>query len=351
VPPQTRERTDLREPPPDTRDPAAAAAAVRALLLAGAGDLPLPGRGRTPERFAALRALARWDVVVGRLVEAHADALAILADLDGAGDPAGPAAGPAVDPAAAAGQWWGVWAAEPPGAGVLAERDDEGTWTLTGVKPWCSGSGMCTHALVTAATPAGERRLFAVSLAAPGVLPAADHWHTAAMAGSGTHPVAFDQVPARAVGRPLAYLERPGFWHGAVGVAACWLGGADGVLDRLVAAGADGRLDPHGLAHLGAAAAAVHAAGAELEAAAERFDADPADTAGRVRLIALRVRAVVERAAAEVVERTGRALGPAPLAMEPAHARRVADLQLYLRQSHAERDLAELGRLVAADAR
>ena len=37
------------------------------------------------------------------------------------------------------------------------------------------------------------------------------------------------------------------------------------------------------------------------------------------------------------------ALGPAPLAFDPDHARRVADLQLYVRQHHAERDEAALG--------
>jgi hypothetical protein len=340
VRPESVERLDdlLADPPPDTRDATAASAAVRALLLAGAGDLPLPGRGRTGERFAALRRIARWDVVVGRHVEAHADALAILADLD-----------PGTPPADRT-QWWGVWAAEPPGRpGLTAVEDGSGDgWRLTGVKPWCSGSTMCTHALVTATTADGERRLFAVALAEPGVRPEPDHWHTAAMAGTATHPVDFTGVAARAVGAPLAYLERPGFWHGAAGVAACWLGGADGVLARLVEAGAGGRLDPHGLAHLGACAAAVSAAGAELHTAAVAFDADPGDGAGTARLTAMRARVVVERAATEVLDRTGRALGPAPLAMEPAHARRVADLQLYLRQSHAERDLATLGELVAA---
>ncbi|HET7399524.1 MAG TPA: acyl-CoA dehydrogenase, partial [Intrasporangium sp.] len=38
------------------------------------------------------------------------------------------------------------------------------------------------------------------------------------------------------------------------------------------------------------------------------------------------------------------------LAFEEEHARRVADLRLYVRQEHAERDQAALGRfLVAAD--
>jgi len=45
-----------------------------------------------------------------------------------------------------------------------------------------------------------------------------------------------------------------------------------------------------------------------------------------------------------VLEHVGHATGPAPLALEDDHARRVADLQLYLRQEHAERDEAALGR-------
>src|SRR4249919_1622082 len=36
-------------------------------------------------------------------------------------------------------------------------------------------------------------------------------------------------------------------------------------------------------------------------------------------------------------------LGPAPLAFDETHARRVADLEIYVRQHHAERDLADLG--------
>jgi hypothetical protein len=36
------------------------------------------------------------------------------------------------------------------------------------------------------------------------------------------------------------------------------------------------------------------------------------------------------------------------LATDETHLRRVADLQLYLRQSHADRDLADLGRRLIA---
>jgi len=63
------------------------------------------------------------------------------------------------------------------------------------------------------------------------------------------------------------------------------------------------------------------------------------------------VRATVARACEDVLERAGHALGPAPLALDAAHAKRVADLQLYVRQHHAERDLASLGETIAARTR
>jgi hypothetical protein len=61
-------------------------------------------------------------------------------------------------------------------------------------------------------------------------------------------------------------------------------------------------------------------------------------------MLALRVRQVVRESAEEVLRRADHALGPGPLAAEEEHAARVADLHLYLRQEHAERDQAALGR-------
>jgi alkylation response protein AidB-like acyl-CoA dehydrogenase len=317
---------------PPGRDPAEVAAAVRAVLAAPAlADVPLPGGGRTAERWALLRALARWDVATGRLVEAHLDAAAILAGL-GAG---------AVRP----GEVWAVWAAEPPGQAVTATSGPDG-WTLRGRKPWCSGADASTHALVTATADDG-RRLFAVPLAdRDRTRPVPGGWAAAGMSQTQTWSVDLDDAPAVPVGGPRAYLDRAGFWHGGVGVAACWLGGADAVLAPLERRAASGRLDPHGLAHLGAAAAAVHAAGAVLGSAAATVDAAPDDAAAE--LVARRARAVVEHAASTVLDRVGRALGAAPLCLDVGHARRVEDLTVYLRQSHAERDLEVLGSLVGS---
>jgi len=300
---------------------------VRARLVP---PLPLPGSGQTAARWEALAAVARDDVVVGRLVEAHADADAILAEV----------AGTRADP----GQWWGVWAAEPPTPVVTATRDADG-WVLDGAKAWCSGAGLCTHALVTVRV-GDERPLFAVDLAHAGVFVDLSGWKAAGMSRSATGTVTFRSVPAHPVGSSADYLERPGFWHGGAGVAACWLGGAERVADTLRRASA--RLDDHAAAHLGAVDAALASARWSLHGAAAEVDGRPDDLeAAKVR--AMRFRAVVEAAATVTLDRVGRALGATPLATDPSHTEAVADLLVYLRQSHAERDLAGLGRLVGAE--
>ena len=168
-------------------------------------------------------------------------------------------------------------------------------------------------------------------------------WPAVGMAGSDSRTVRFTGAPARPVGGPGQYVERPGFWHGGVGVAACWYGGAAGIADALLTAARKRDLSPHAAAHLGAVDVLLSGARTTLLDAAARIDADPAASA---QLLAFRVRAGVEAAATQVIDHVGRALGAGPLCQDAGHARRVADLTVYLRQSHAEADLAHLGDMV-----
>jgi alkylation response protein AidB-like acyl-CoA dehydrogenase len=231
---------------------------------------------------------------------------------------------------------------------VTARLEASG-WRLSGRKAWCSGAGISSHALVTAVGDDG-RRIFAVGLRQSGVTPLDDHWPAAALAGTDTRTVDFDDAVALPLGGPLAYLDRPGFWHGAVGVAAVWYGGAAAVAGALRDKTQRRALDDIDKVHLGAVDVSLWAAASALRNAAAEYDADPLDSSGHAAVIALRTRAVVESTVVTVIDRVGRALGPAPLAMDGEHARRVTDLALYVRQSHADRDLAELaGRLMAAD--
>ena len=309
------------------------AAAFTRAVESGRLNLPRPGGGRTRERWAALADLAEEDLSVARLAEGHADALAILAELS--------AASPLV------GSRWGVWAAQPPGPGLAASQADaDGGWRLDGIKRYCSGARSCTDALVTATAPDGSR-LFAVSTG--NLSPVPGSWPATGMAGSDTLDVRFSGIAAEPVGGPGRYIDRPGFAHGGAGVAACWYGGARGVGRTLLDAAARRDVGPHALAHLGAVDIALRTAKLALDTAAGEIDADPDDRRGGGPLRALRVRALVEATATEVMLRVGRALGAGPLGHDEAHSRRVADLTVYLRQHHAERDLAEIGALVAGN--
>lgn len=304
-----------------------------------------PGRGATAALWSLLATLAAQDLAVVRAVEPHLDALAIL---DQAGVPDH------------AGRTWGVFAAEGPGVRLDAVPvpaasgagaapgpgvTPDGGRLLRGTKPWCSLADRLDAALVTAHLPDGTRGLFAVDLRHPGVTPVAQPWAARGLTEIPSTPVTFDDVPATPVGDPGWYLERPGFWWGGIGVAACWYGGAVGVA-RVLWARASGSDDRLLAMHLGAVDVALQDARRALAEAAGVVDGThDAQVPGPV--LATQVRTTVARTCEEVLTRVGHALGPAPLALDAAHAKRVADLQLYVRQHHAERDEASLGAKIA----
>lgn len=289
--------------------------------------LPQPGGGQTARRWAVLAAAGEHNLTVARVLEAHSDALAILAE---AGEPMPDGT-------------WGVFAAEA-APHRLEASGSEGSVTLTGVKPWCSLGALLDAALVTAHV-GDERQLFRVSLRHPSVsagLPGT--WVARGLRNVVSAPVRFDATPAEPVGPPGWYLTRPGFAWGGMGVAACWHGGARGLRSTLVS-GSTGRSGDLAAMHVGLVDAALSASEAVLSDAAGLIDGGHAGgSAGD--LLGLRVRAIVADAAERTIRQVGHALGPGPLAFSEDHARRVADLELYIRQHHAERDLARLGAAV-----
>ncbi|HEU5268038.1 MAG TPA: hypothetical protein VFU35_15115 [Jatrophihabitans sp.] len=295
--------------------------------------LPAPGGGRTLQRWAVLAALGRANLTAARVTEAHTDALAILAEAGRTDVPDGA---------------WGVFAAEAPDQLLLAATDGRAT-VLSGVKPWCSLADVLDRALVTAHVDGG-RRLFEIDLHQAGVrVERSRGWVARGLRTVTSVPIHCDAVPATPVGDVDWYLTRDGFAWGGIGVAACWYGGAIGVADRLyqVAARRHSELDA---LHLGTVDVALHAAAAVLTIAAADVDSGNARGA-RGELLAHRVRAVVADAAELVLCQVGHALGPGPLAFDAEHAARVADLELYVRQHHAERDLATLGGLLLSEER
>jgi hypothetical protein len=303
---------------------------LRGMLGAGCFELPAAGTGRTAERWDRLLAWGRADLPMARLAEGHVDALAILGE-------AGATAAP--------GALYGVWAARSGGTGADLVGGSGGG-TLRGTVRFCSGAHGLDRALVVAAASDGSR-VIDLDLRRAGVRPVEGSWLAPGMRDSDTVDVELRDLAvtdADLVGDPGWYTERPGFWWGGAGVAAVWLGGALGVLDALherLSAGAD----PFQLAHFGELHAAAAAARALLGATACALDADPA-SAHRTAVWTLR--SAVERTCRDVLDLAPRTAGVAQLTRSSL-GQRLADLGLYVRQHHGERDLAALGEAVLGE--
>ncbi|MGZ0711904.1 acyl-CoA dehydrogenase (plasmid) [Coraliomargarita sp. W4R53] len=302
-----------------------------------AASAPRVGEGNTRQLWETLAATAALSVSAARMLEPHLDALTILRQADSRPD---------VD--ADDQSTWGVFAAEGPGMSLEATAQHHGAWQLSGTKPWCSLGADLSHALVTASIDENQRQLFAVSLRQDGVDAHRGPWVARGLADVVSAPITFDGVRAVPVGDPGWYLTRPGFAWGGMSVAACWWGAAVGVAVPLRAAARSERADQLSQVHLGNADVALWSARAVLDEAAGVVDG-PRQSLTDEKLLAARVRAVVAESATRVLSETDAALGPAPLVSDDAHARRVADLHLYLRQHHGPRDIARIGRDVAAN--
>lgn len=324
--------------------PARGDVAASVALAAELSELAKLRGHRTWDYLCALASLGAVDLTTARVVEPHLDALAILAE-HAAEHPTIPAITGAAEHAADDVPVWGVYAANAPDRRLRATRDAE-RWRLHGTKPWCSLPSILDRALVTADAE-GQQRLFAVDLSAPGVAANPSTWVARGLADLTTTSLRMDAVTAEPVGGPEWYLTRRGFAHGGVGVAAVWFGATAAIAHRLLRQAASRPPDQVLLWAIGRCDQLLDGALLALRHAAEVFD-DPRPGIDE-NLVAARVRAGVAEAAEEIVRVVGRATGPAPLVHEEEHARRVADLAVYVRQYHAERDLARLGGLLVAE--
>jgi alkylation response protein AidB-like acyl-CoA dehydrogenase len=288
--------------------------------------VPFPGAGATAARHRALFDWGATDLSFARIAEAHTDAMAILAESGHRPRPA---------------SLYGVWASDAPPSRVTCERCENGDWRINGIKQFCSGAAFLDAALVTAHSADGIL-LFDVALRESEVSVMPSSWRSPAFADTATTAVEFHALcvaDSRRLGGAGWYLTRPGFWHGAIGPAACWAGGAQSLID---AACNVNRKDPHSRAHLGALRAASWNLKTILEQAGREIDADPRDMSGCARSRALMVRHLIERACAETLDRFARATGPHLLAYDEHVIYQHQALTLYIRQCHGERDLESI---------
>ena len=325
----------------DLLDAVSSAAGDVKALLALAGDAgnswPKPGQGQTGLLWELLASVASVDVAAGRIFEPHLDAQAILTQ--------------AGHPPTERGGLWGVFAAEGPGTRLEAKADGGGI-LLSGAKPWCSLAPLLDRAIITAHTETGGRAAFAVDLRHSGVTCEVPVWVARGLREIPSGTVHFSRVPAVPLGGDDWYFSRPGFAWGGMGVAACWLGGAvavaRGYRESLRAAAGKGREpDQLAFAALGEADRILTSTLRYLGRTAELIDGgDGSPEAGHSAWSdALRVRGTVAAAVERVLSLVSTNRGPGPLAFDENYAKRMADLALYVRQHHAMRDDAQLGKL------
>lgn len=293
--------------------------------------------------------LGRADLCLARLVEGHVDAVQIIGEAGGQVQPG----------------LYGVWASRSVDTGVRAQQqpdnqtpDDQagaladtaagpetGRWRLTGTIRFASGIDVIDRALVPVWTDAETHQLLDLPCAA--FEPDRGSWHTHAMDASRSFDVRLDSsLTANRVGPANFYLDRPGFAVGGLRVAACWAGGVRQLLDVTAHGLAAFTPTAHQLRRLGLASQAAWNARSLLDHTAAQLDAgclaQPEPEIARTRSAAVMA---ADLALAEVPL----IVGPAGLTRQPRLARALADLAVYVRQHHLDRELVRLGSNAVAD--
>lgn len=339
------------------REPSFPEGPFRALASAGILGMTAPSppgaEGRRvsfSEEWRVLRAVARADGSVGRILDGHFNGVERVAAL-------------APEPlradelrAVAAGELrLGVWGADPiPGEGEPARLLASGR-RISGVKTFCSGSTGLDRALVLVRDPGatpGPPSLAYVDLS-EGVEVDAGWFGGAGMRSSESHRVVFDGAPVLAVlGEPGEISREPFFARDAIRTATTWAGIADlavdSALDVLAAKSAGG--DPDDLVSL-AAGRLLTARGTVdrwLEFAAARADAAPD---GSLSGFSTQLRESIAASCRAILDEAARATGSHPFAAPSPLDRARRDLELFLLQHRLEPALVRQGRLAITERR
>lgn len=318
---------------------------LKELVRLKLASLPYPGGGQTLLRWQILSTIAAHDLSLAKLYEAHTDAHAILNEISAPTPPAH--------------SIWGVWCSEGPDSHLEISMPESttiqsmsGTKTksiafISGTKSWCSGAKFLTHALVSTYSNA-NRYLVAVDLLQPEVKVTNKGWDAIGMAETESVQVQFDSALGQVVGKENAYLDRPGFWHGGAGIAACWHGGAQALAgitkNSLLRQGAID--DPYKLAHLGHIDMALSVSSAILRDTAAHIDQHPHENNQH---ICQKARLIVEQSAERVLHHAGAALGAAAFCRNKPFTKLHTDLTVFLHQSHGEADIGALGRSISRE--
>ncbi len=204
---------------------------IEALRHIGAFVVPLPQRlggagagtepDGTPLLFELLRRVGRGNLSVGRLLEAHVNAIRLVMEY-GSAEQQRATAQDVLD-----GHLFGLWVTDPPDA-LLTLTDGQ----LSGSKGPCSGAGHVTRALVTVRMADSDHLALIKLQGNEAVQPMLSILHGMRSCANGT--VKFDGIALSTlafIGGPGDYLREPSLSTGAWRTSAVTLGGLDALVN------------------------------------------------------------------------------------------------------------------------
>ncbi len=308
-------------------------------------DEPYPERRQASfeEEWRVLRAVAKADGSVGRILDGHlntAERVAALAPE--------PLRSRELEMLAAGELLAGVWGADPiPGEGEPARlMQADGGHTVEGVKTFCSGAAGLDRALITARQPDGEGPPLLLYLdLSEGVEVDRGWFRGHGLRSSESHRVVFHGTPVLAVlGEPGELIREPFFGRDAIRTAATWAGMADSAVDAaldILAEKSGAAPDDIVALAAGKMLSTQKTMDRWLDHAAHRADADPE---GSLADISIHLRQNVAASCRGILDEAARACGSHPFATGNALDRARRDLDLFLLQHRLEPALAKAGR-------
>lgn len=305
---------------------------IEQLCRIGALSPPLPvlGAANADELAALLILVGQGNLSVGRIVEAHVNALHLIARYGGA-RPAGNR------------DLFGLWVTDPPSGG-LGMRRRGSRIILTGAKQFCSGAGYTTGALVTAQDEEGATRMLVVPMGiGETVTPLPSPLQ--GMRGARTGAVDFTGCEISAdclLGAAGDYMKEPDFSAGAWRGSAVALGGLISIVEHAVEQlQKSGRLDnSHTQARVGQAFIARETSRMWVMAAARAAEDPTAETGQRVASVGL-ARIAVETACLDAMRLLQRSLGLSAFRQGNPIELVCRDMSTYLRQPAPDEVLTE----------
>jgi alkylation response protein AidB-like acyl-CoA dehydrogenase len=297
------------------------------------GGFGLHGQGDSAALFKLLHLLGYADLSLGRIFEAHVNALELIRQYGT------PRQMEAAALAAHAGDLFALWVTDPARQGVRLSRN----FTLTGEKWFCSAAGSAKQALVTAQTEAGSQ-LVLVPIT-PHIVVTDRGVKLAGMRAAATGSVDFTGVAVNEealIGEPGDYLREPVFSTGAWRSSAVALGGLAALIDTAKdELCSRGRADnPFQRMRYGQSAIAHETGRLWMLEVVKRIDEAKGAGDEAVAYVNL-ARTAIEAACLEALRHVQRSLGLSAF-MQGSKAERIArDLATYLRQPAPDEALVE----------